>query len=171
MAFVVMESVEWTMKFFLERAPLCMPKAPTGSCRGFSERGIYHGPFNMPNHIRHHIRYLVPTCGATNKITHIFQSLIRTAAGGHSAYPASLAWVHCVLLGSLRHSVIIQTNSERRPPRSFCSWALFVQRFSHSSSEQDDPSRDTDGPRNQAHESWAEICDKKQQNTRYQKPV
>jgi hypothetical protein len=50
-----------------------MPKAPTGSCRGFSKRGIYHGPFNMPNHIRHHIRYVVPTCGALSEITVLFQ--------------------------------------------------------------------------------------------------
>jgi hypothetical protein len=29
------------------------------ACRGFSKRGIYHGPFNMPNHIGHHIRHVV----------------------------------------------------------------------------------------------------------------
>jgi hypothetical protein len=74
------------------------PKAPTGSCRGFSKSGIYRGPFNMPNHIGHHIRHVVPTCGAGNAITYIFQLFTRTALGdrtsrhiARSAYPASLA--------------------------------------------------------------------------------
>jgi hypothetical protein len=32
-----------------------MPKAPTGSCRGFSKCGIYHKPFNIPSYIGHRI--------------------------------------------------------------------------------------------------------------------
>ena len=48
-----MKSPDSTIKFFMqtvyeERVSTLNAKAPTGSCPGFSKRGIEHGPLNMP---------------------------------------------------------------------------------------------------------------------------
>jgi hypothetical protein len=53
---------------------------------------------HLAHNIDHHIRHVVPTCGALNEIIDVFQLVIRNEPGGltsrhiaRSAYPASLA--------------------------------------------------------------------------------
>jgi hypothetical protein len=115
MPLVVMKSPDWTAGV----RPPCrwvFPIAPKRSkVRPTARMG------HIGHHIRHHIRHVVPTCGASSEITTVFQcvgarppSPLTSRHIARSAYPASLAWVHCVLLGSLLTTLAVQPSRCRR---------------------------------------------------------
>jgi hypothetical protein len=89
---------------------------------------------------RHRPPHTVCGCGGMNDIHNVFQRLTRIGHGGltsrhmaRSAYPASLASVHCVLLGSLLTTLAVQPSRCRRfigtlfAPIKYASRALRIE--------------------------------------------